>query len=235
MRISLVSSLLSVFSSSVVLALKTPPLFSVQESHLGGPDSVILGDVMVPVHLGVMSRCPDALLCESVFDEVLGVVGDKVELSLVFVARIDPSQPDGVKCLHGAVECAANTQQLCAAKYNPFSKWWAFVQCGNYHGKDKIGLPETVSTCAKAAEIDWEGSGAAQCAGKDGRGEEGLQLLKDSIHLGNEFNIQKSCTVLISGRKICVHDGTWKECENGHSVQNFVDQIEEEYRRLNSL
>lgn len=45
------------------------------------------GDVKVPVTLGVMSRCPDAILCESVFDKVLARVGDKVQMSLSFIGK----------------------------------------------------------------------------------------------------------------------------------------------------
>jgi hypothetical protein len=44
-------------------------------------------DVKVPVVLGVMSRCPDALICESVFSDVLKEVGDKVNVSLSFIAK----------------------------------------------------------------------------------------------------------------------------------------------------
>ena len=44
-----------------------------------------LHDVKVPVVLGVMSRCPDAILCESVFDEVIGEVGNKIDLTLTFI------------------------------------------------------------------------------------------------------------------------------------------------------
>lgn len=43
-------------------------------------------DVKVPVVLGVMSRCPDAILCEAVWDRVLQRVGDKVDISLSFIA-----------------------------------------------------------------------------------------------------------------------------------------------------
>ncbi len=56
--------------------------FLVQDSQLP-----LNEDVKVPVHLGVMSRCPDALLCESIFDKVLTRVGGKVDLSLVYVGR----------------------------------------------------------------------------------------------------------------------------------------------------
>ena len=46
-------------------------------------------DRKVPVHLGVMSRCPDALVCEAVFDTVLPNVSDKVDLSLVYIAKYE--------------------------------------------------------------------------------------------------------------------------------------------------
>jgi hypothetical protein len=44
-------------------------------------------DIKVPLVLGVMSQCPDALLCESVIDRVLQQVGNKVDLSLTFIGR----------------------------------------------------------------------------------------------------------------------------------------------------
>ena len=44
-------------------------------------------DIKVPVQLGVMSRCPDALICESAFNEVLNRVTDKVDLSLVYIGK----------------------------------------------------------------------------------------------------------------------------------------------------
>ena len=56
---------------------------SVPETRVNGYDR----DVKVPVVLGVMSRCPDALLCESVFDDVLKEVLEKIDLSLTFVGR----------------------------------------------------------------------------------------------------------------------------------------------------
>lgn len=51
------------------------------------PQTIFTEDVKVPVVLGVMSRCPDALLCESVWDRVLQRVGDKVDISLSFIAK----------------------------------------------------------------------------------------------------------------------------------------------------
>ncbi|PFH52714.1 hypothetical protein AMATHDRAFT_139174 [Amanita thiersii Skay4041] len=194
-------------------------------------------DIKVPVELGVMSRCPDALLCESVFNNVLQKVFDKVRISLRYVAKIDPSDPDyGVHCMHGPQECAGDVQQLCVSRYASLENWWEFVRCQNYNGLDKIGKPEAALKCADVAHIDWETSGAGQCAGLDGsgKGKEGIRLLQQSVILTKEAGISKSCTIVINGKKVCVHDGTWKDCENGYSVSDFVRQINEAYDQLNN-
>ncbi|KAG5221601.1 secreted protein [Salix suchowensis] len=210
--------------------------------------STMFADVKVPIHLGVMSRCPDAVLCESVFDKVLPRVIGKIDLSLVVHPRafrtsctrhssLDPTNEDfGVKCMHGA-------------------------QCQNYHGRESVGEPDLALSCAGASKIDWEGSGVGQCAGNDasGKAPEGIAMLKESLRLAQNLNIQcansvhlsffyssasldssKSCTVLINKKAVCVHDGTWKDCEGfksqkGHDVNDFVKQIEEEYEHLNEL
>lgn len=46
----------------------------------------------VPVTLGVMSRCPDALLCETLFDSVIPRVAEKIDLALAYVATYVPTQ-----------------------------------------------------------------------------------------------------------------------------------------------
>ncbi|KAG1754030.1 uncharacterized protein EDB91DRAFT_1101266 [Suillus paluster] len=220
-------SLFGLFSVAVALA---PPL-TVQDHF----QTTISGGVKVPVVLGVMSRCPDAILCESVFDRVLQRVGDKVDISLSFIAQPNNSEPlYGVTCMHGREECAGNVQELCAAKYHPISEWWPFVQCQNFQGRENIGTPETALNCAKAAGINWEDGKAGQCAGGDGRGTEGIHLLQQSVKDSIAAEIQKSCTVIINGRQVCIRDGTWYECEGGHSPADFIRQINEEYDRLNS-
>jgi len=113
----------------------------------------------VPVVLGVMSRCPDALFCENIFDDVVETAGiwNKVNLSLSFIGRLNESEPDyGVTCMHGREECRGNVQQLCAAKYSSQEQWWKFVQCQNLEGKPHVGEPELAKRCANDAGIDWE-------------------------------------------------------------------------------
>ena len=76
---SLVARLTLLVLPAVVLAL-APPLVMQDALHR-------LDDVRVPVTLGVMSRCPDALLCEAVFDQVLRRVVGMIDLQLTYVAQ----------------------------------------------------------------------------------------------------------------------------------------------------
>ncbi|KAH8118686.1 hypothetical protein DFH11DRAFT_1568690 [Phellopilus nigrolimitatus] len=210
------------------------PAFQPNQSPLGvdGDD-----DVKVPVTFGVMSRCPDALLCESVFDKALPRVEDKIDLSLSFIGTINASEPDfGVTCLHGPEECAGNVQELCATKYLDQKQWWAYLKCQNFNGRGKVGNPDIALKCADTAKFDWLESGVGKCAGEDGsgKGEEGVGLLQESVRNSKELGIEKSCTILINNRQACIHDGTWKECEDGHAPEDFVRQINNEYERLNA-
>ncbi|KAF7352795.1 hypothetical protein MVEN_01246300 [Mycena venus] len=177
--------------------------------------------IRVPVELGVMSRCPDALVCESVFDQVLKEVGrQKMDLSLIYVAKLNSTDTEfGVTCMHGPMECAGNVQQLCVSKYASPNAWWEFVQCQNSHGRYQVGIPELTLQCARNM-----GSG---------KGEEGIELLRESLLLGQTLGIKKSCTVLINRKKVCVHDETWQDCEGGHEVEDFAKRINKEYENIN--
>jgi hypothetical protein len=72
--------ILLALSLYVAAALASPT--DVQESW-----SALANIRRVPVTLGVMSRCPDALLCETLFDKVIPRVAQKIDLSLAYVAR----------------------------------------------------------------------------------------------------------------------------------------------------
>lgn len=75
---------------SIVVSLL--PALVAAHSHIILNDQSTIADnslniIKVPVQLGVMSRCPDALLCEAIFNDVLAQVWDKVDLSLVYIAK----------------------------------------------------------------------------------------------------------------------------------------------------
>jgi hypothetical protein len=184
-----------------------------------------------------MSQCPDAILVERVFDHVLTTVMDKVDLQLAYIGKINSSEPDfGVTCRHGPVECAGNVQQLCAAKYEDIRRWWSFVRCQDYYALGEIGVPAVALKCARISGIDWENGKTGKCAGVDGSGmgAEGVALQIESIMATEALGISVSCTILINGRQVCIHDGVWKECEAGHTPNDFIRQINTEYERINS-
>lgn len=67
--------------------------FVILHSALASQISFISTKVSIPVRvdLGVMSRCPDALLCEEVFDQVISKVGlEKIDLRLDYIAKCVP-------------------------------------------------------------------------------------------------------------------------------------------------
>jgi len=165
--------------------------------------------VRVPVTLAVMSACPDAIICESVFDEVIGRLGHfKVAIGLTYIGRFAPAPSAlecaashsieyhnsinasettyGVTCKHGVLECAGNIQQLCTAQRFPSPVWWPFVQCMNDHDRSEIGTDAVAEACSLAVGHKYDGhEGVARCA----RGEEGVALLKKSIENTKELNV----------------------------------------------
>jgi len=224
--------------SRIVLLLLPAIILALAPALLIQDDTLLrLDGIRVPVTLGVMSQCPDAMLCESVFDRVLKEVMDIVDMQLTYLGQLNSSVPDfGVECMHGPDECAGDVQQLCVAKYTSPRQWWSFIQCQDYQGREQVGKPDVALRCAKTAGIDWADGGAGTCAGVDGngRGAEGVSLLQESVQATKALGISKSCTILINGRQVCIHDREWKECQAGHTPSDFIRQIYNEYERLNS-
>ncbi|KAF8477879.1 hypothetical protein JB92DRAFT_3091411 [Gautieria morchelliformis] len=198
-----------------------------------------LDSLRVPVLLGVMSRCPDALLCESVFDGVLKQTWDIVDITLSFVGKLNNADPDfGVTCKHGVAECRGNVQELCAMHVaNTPQDWWNFVQCLNFEGKEDVGDPGLAERCAGLTYIPWydmtDGTSTRMGIKSCAEGQQGKDLLKASVTQTEHLGIKTSCSIMISGKTRCIHDGTWKKCETGHSVEELVGYIQNEHQRLN--
>ncbi|KAJ9097723.1 hypothetical protein QFC21_004761 [Naganishia friedmannii] len=145
----------------------------------------------VNVELGVMSRCPDARLCESTMDKVFSYpgIGEKVNITLSYIGRPDKRETYGVKCLHGDRECAGNIQQLCVQQHTfdstlspslmedadpePYLNaglppYYSFVLAQNFIDSSRTGDLDYAKKCAEAVGVDWEESGVAQCVGNAG-------------------------------------------------------------------
>lgn len=163
----------------------------------------------VPLHLYVMSKCPDAVFCEARVQQVLRQVGSLVDLQVNYIA------PNG-KCLHGDSECDGNIQQLCIKELYP-NKWFDFLQCQN---KQFWMIPATqlVDQCGKPRSMIT--SDILKCM-SDGTG---ASLFESSWKFTQAQSITTSCTIQLQGRTLCVRDGSqWHGC--GGSVGFFVDEI----------
>ncbi|KAG8865422.1 hypothetical protein FRB96_000313 [Tulasnella sp. 330] len=206
------------------------------------------GNVKVPITLGVMSRCPDALFCEEVFDSVLDEVGfDKVDVTLSFIARFDGFEPKyGIKCMHGVQECDGNVQELCTSKHRGGSKavaeWWPWLQCFNAGGLGNVGNVGRARECAEMSGFDWDdGSNSiAECA----KGSEGVELLKESVKNTQALEIQwvqrsfawrgKAARSSSAARlDVCMTELGKIARLGGHSVSELAQSINDEYARLN--
>jgi hypothetical protein len=74
--------------SRIVLLLLPAIILALAPALLIQDDTLLrLDGIRVPVTLGVMSQCPDAMLCESVFDRVLKEVMDIVDMQLTYLGQ----------------------------------------------------------------------------------------------------------------------------------------------------
>ncbi|WRT64355.1 uncharacterized protein IL334_001287 [Kwoniella shivajii] len=235
----------------------------------------------VNVSLYVMSRCPDARLCENVFESVIQQDGilDKINLNIGYIGTPNKSESLGVSCKHGSLECIGNAHQLCLLNSDTVSikKAYDIIQCQNYPSSfpKEIGTLQSIKECVRAERLDWYESGIGHCIeGKTKEenrrwdememdfsfsrgpvvddddddestpklGKRAKRLLLENIKQVYDKGIKTSCTIDIDstiishqGRRRCIVDGgVWKGCDDGHTPQDFVRVIEDEYENLKS-
>ncbi|OAQ31629.1 hypothetical protein K457DRAFT_30462 [Linnemannia elongata AG-77] len=116
----------------------------------------------IDITLFVMSRCPDAIKCESTFSQVFQAEGlPEINPALSYIGSINETETTTteldlsttsttttttvvtkVNCKHGPLECAGNTQQLCFREFFPDYKVWVpFVTTMNSWQPRRIGEP----------------------------------------------------------------------------------------------
>ncbi|KAK4685793.1 hypothetical protein P7C73_g4352, partial [Tremellales sp. Uapishka_1] len=194
-----------------------------------------------------MSRCPDARICEGVFENVFKTEGivDKVNFDLGFIASPDKSSPLGLKCKHGPLECIGNAHQLCLQQHLPLETFYAVLSCMDFTTPfpDQIGSLELTKHCAEIAGVNWDESGVGRCIeGKKGKlGKEAKRALWLNAKRTRETGVERSCTIEIQStivrekKRVCVVDGgVWTGCDDGHTAADFVRVIEDEYKNLHS-
>jgi len=170
----------------------------------------------VRVDLFVMSKCPDAYVCEELFQPIITQVGSIVDLNVNYIAQVDDSQPTGFNCMHGQSECTGDIQQLCAKKYYPFNYvWWNFLLCQDNTQDD---IPDNGVTCAKQYFMN------PLVINNFTNGQDGKDLMTKSITFTQSKNIDVSCTIYIMNQLYCVHNGDWENCQS-HDPDEIVQYI----------
>mmetsp|Transcript_3126 Transcript_3126/g.7276 ORF Transcript_3126/g.7276 Transcript_3126/m.7276 type:complete len:246 (-) Transcript_3126:122-859(-) len=154
----------------------------------------------VVVEFFVMSKCPDAELCEETFLPVLRDLAGLVEVKFTYIGTVKGTD---VECMHGPPECAGDRQRLCVQETATVPELLSFALCQD---KDRAKIPQNGEACATTAGLDTAEVTACWS------GTSGDELLKASVKHAAAESIQTSCTVQIQSKDFCVHDGVWRDC-----------------------
>ncbi|KAF0373748.1 gamma interferon inducible lysosomal thiol reductase [Gigaspora margarita] len=180
----------------------------------------------VPVQLFVMSRCPDAVACESVFGEVLKQTNDITTIRTNYVATLNDSTAYGASCKHEDIECIGNIQQLCFRFFYPDqTTFFNFLLCLNRY-IPKIGSRDWAMQCSKEVGVDY--TPVDKCANSN----HGRNLFIKSVGITNSYGVTKSCTIYMKGKLRCIKDDSWYDCPGGHEVNDFVRSIQDAYEGI---
>jgi len=143
----------------------------------------------VKVDFYVMSQCPYGTQVEDAIAPVLEKLGNDIDFNLEYIANVNA---DGTfSSLHGQPEVDGNIAQLCAIKHNP-DKYMDMIECQN---KDARAIPGNWETCAQDNGLDI--ANIKSCY----EGEEGKELLKESIAKSEAVGASGSPTIYINDEK----------------------------------
>jgi len=132
----------------------------------------------------VMSQCPYGTQVEDAVAPVLKELGGNVDFNLDYIAN---DNGDGTfQSLHGQNEVDGNIVQLCAMKYEPDS-YMDMIVCQN---KDASGIPSNWEECAQGMDVE----NIRECY----EGDEGKELLSQSVMASNSVGAQGSPTIYIN-------------------------------------
>ncbi len=136
----------------------------------------------------VMSQCPYGTQVVDAIAPVKEDLGPALELNINFIANdLGNGQ---FASLHGQNEVQGNIVQACAMKYNP-DKYLGMIVCQN---KNAQLIPSNWESCAKQEGLDVEKIKTCY------EGEEGAQLLSDSIKASESVGASASPTIYLNGQ-----------------------------------
>ncbi|CAE7280157.1 unnamed protein product [Symbiodinium natans] len=169
-----------------------------EKSNLRWPSSSAIA-----VEFFVMSKCPDAKLCEETFLPVLQDLTELVTVNFTYIADVTREEPASVRCMHGPEECMGNSQRLCVQRAGNATDL-RFAKC-----QDSGTIPGNGKACAVAA-----GFTAAELEDLEAcwSGALGQALLRESAKRASALSVTTSCTLQVGNKDFCIHDGGWRNC-----------------------
>ena len=141
----------------------------------------------VRVQAFVMSKCPFAAQAQAGLLGLKKKLGDRLQLRFDYIVTRENGR---FSALHGQPEVEGNIKQLCVQKYYP-QKIIDFIACQN---RDFEAIPKNWRSCAKS--LDLAVDKLETCA----KGDEGKNLLTESMQRANDANAKGSPTILVAGK-----------------------------------
>ncbi|MBW2992149.1 hypothetical protein KY345_02935 [Candidatus Woesearchaeota archaeon] len=176
--IGVIAVLLAVVAISAVIIGKT--------NITGGAVTDYAGE-KVYLDFYVMSQCPYGTQVMDAIAPVLKKLGGAVDFEVNYIST-DLGNGE-FSSLHGEPETKGNIVQLCAAKYNP-DKYMDMIVCQD---KNAGAIPDNWEQCAIDNGLDVESIRACY------EGDEGKELLSESIKKSEEANAMGSPTIFLNG------------------------------------
>lgn len=151
------------------------------------------------VDLYVMSFCPYGKIAESAMEPVIGLLGDKADIKIRFIANVQGNNVESVQSLHGIEEAKEDLRQICVMKDYDQETFWNYVMEINENCFSIYRDSEKMDACWKEAaeKFDIKVDEIEACA----YGSEGLNLLKVDEELTDEYGVSGSPTLIINGQR----------------------------------
>ena len=187
--------------------------------------NLVVSNNPVRVDFFVMSRCPDARICEILFAPSLLKLSSIINFTVSYIAQ--EIKPNEFNCMHGPGECLGNKQQLCVQSIYSQVTLIKFLQCQSKRIQD---IPNNGEICLKKLSdhtLKW--SNVETCVSTN----RANKLFHQSLEKTRLASVTKSCTMHLNGKFWCMHDGTWYGCSEGYDERSFIKSICSRYNGPN--
>lgn len=185
----------------------------------------VISDKPIRVDFFVMSKCPDARKCETLFAPSLLKLSSIIDFTVSYIAY--GSTPNDIQCMHGVDECIGNKQQLCVQDTCSQTTFIKFLQC---QSQQIHNIPNNGEQCVKEVSdgtLKW--SDIETCV----KSNKANELFQKSLEKTRSASAKKSCTIHLNGKFWCMHDGTWSGCSEGRDEKSLIKAICSRYNGPN--